>query len=102
MHLTVASSWINSQGLLSRKKLEYLKSTVVSCGEIKGAAQSDIDEILAHKAPSNQLGKCIEACVIEHAGIVSRFILVLKLLKSLISIFHNCILLFFSFDEDER
>lgn len=38
---------------------------------MKGAAQADIDEIFAHKAPSNRLGKCIEACTIEAAGIVS-------------------------------
>lgn len=69
---------------MSRKKLEYLKSTVISCGELKGAAQADIDEIFAHKSPSNRLGKCIEACVIEAGGIVSRFFPDLKMLKPLI------------------
>lgn len=80
---------------MARRKLEYLKSTVISCGELKGAAQSDIDEILARKRPSNQLGKCVEACVIEHAGIVSRFYVDIKLLKPFVIMTSKCILRFF-------
>lgn len=40
---------------------------------MKGAVQADIDEILAHKPPSNRLGKCIESCAIEAGGIVGLF-----------------------------
>lgn len=64
----------NFQAGLSRRKVEHLKSAILSCGEKKGATQADIDEVLERKPPSTPIAKCVEACTIEAGGIVSRFL----------------------------
>lgn len=59
------------QAGLARRKLEFLRDSVVSCGHREGASRADVDEVLAHKHSTSQLAKCVLACTVEAGGIVS-------------------------------
>lgn len=46
--------------------MEMFKKMVDECAKKESASSSDIEEILAKKLPSTQIGKCVHACLGKH------------------------------------
>lgn len=40
------------------------------CKAAEGASDSDIDEMMAHQPPTTRAGQCLNACAMEHLGLV--------------------------------
>lgn len=52
------------------KRVEMFHKLTNECAKKEGATSADVDEIIAHKSPSAQGGRCIQACLGEMTGIV--------------------------------
>lgn len=56
--------------MTKEKRVEMFVKIVNDCASKEGATSADIEEIIAHKSPSNRGGKCIQSCLGETTGIV--------------------------------
>lgn len=51
--------------------VEMFTKMTKECAAKEGGTAADVEEALAKKPPSTMSGKCMNACVLEGAGIVS-------------------------------
>lgn len=50
---------------------EGLTKLANDCSAKEGGSAADVDEVIAHKLPTTEPGKCIHACIGETVGVVS-------------------------------